>query len=74
MAAIGKRSAAIKNADVIESQEPALEYIAAAAVLAIHPPGEVDEQFVKDRFEEGGLDCLTKIKPGDRHQHEQRAR
>src|SRR5947209_10001144 len=42
-AAIRKWCTAIEDADVIEAEKTAFENVAAAAVLAIHPPGEVDE-------------------------------
>ena len=51
VAAGRQRRAAIEDADVVEPEESALEQVAAAAVLAIHPPGEVQQQLVEDALE-----------------------
>ena len=48
----GERGGAIEEADVVEAEEAALEEVAAILVLAVDPPGEVDEQLLKDAFEE----------------------
>src|SRR5436190_9782417 len=48
---IGKLTA-VEDANVVEAQEAALEDVATLGVFAIHPPSKVDEQFVKDTFEE----------------------
>src|SRR5258708_5603620 len=43
--------AAVKHGDVIEAKKAALENIISFAVDLIHPPGKVDQQFVKTLFE-----------------------
>jgi hypothetical protein len=43
--------AAVEAADVVESQEATLEDIASLFVLAIDPPGEVEQQLLKNAFE-----------------------
>ena len=50
VAAGGQRSAAVEDADVVEAEEAALEDVLAEAVLAVDPPGEVQQQLVEDRF------------------------
>ena len=52
MAAGGQRGAAVEDADVVEAEEAALEDVLAEPVLAVHPPGEVQEQLVERRLEE----------------------
>ena len=52
VAAGGKRGAAVEDADVVEAEEASLEDVLAEAVLAIHPPGEVQQQLVERRPEE----------------------
>src|SRR5206468_4133903 len=52
VAAGGQGRAAGEYADVVEAQEAALEDIAALGVLAVDPPGEVEEQLVEDALEE----------------------
>ena len=47
-----QRCAAIEDADVVETEEAALEDVAALGVLAIHPPGEVQQQLVEHALEE----------------------
>src|SRR5438105_14903860 len=49
MAAVGKARVAIEDADVVESEESALENIFTFGVFPVHPPGEGDEHFVEDR-------------------------
>ena len=50
-----QRRAAIEDADVVEAEKSALENVAAGRVLAIHPPGEVDQQLVEDRFQKRAI-------------------
>src|SRR5205085_2420180 len=52
VAAAGQRRAAIEHSDVVEPEKAALEDVAPLGVLAIHPPGEVDQQFVEYAPEE----------------------
>ena len=52
VAAGGERGAAVEDADVVEAEEPPLEDVLAEAVLAVHPPGEVQHQLVERRPEE----------------------
>ena len=51
----GNDVAPVEDADVVEPKEAALENVATAGVLPIHPPGEVDEQLVEDRFEKSAV-------------------
>ena len=44
---------AVDRPDVVETEEAALEHVVALQVLSVDPPGEVQEQLVKDPFEEG---------------------
>src|SRR5207248_3296355 len=46
---------AIEHADVVESEEPALENIHSIGVFAIHPPGEVQKQLVENAFQESAI-------------------
>ena len=52
MSAGRKRRAAIEDADVVQTEEAALEDVHPLGVLAIHPPREVDQQLVEDALEE----------------------
>ena len=51
VAAGRQRRAAVEDADVVEAEEPALEHVVAVPVLAVHPPGEVEEQLVERLLE-----------------------
>ena len=51
VAAGRQRRAAIEHADVVQAEEAALEDVLAFGVLAIHPPGEVQQQLVEDALE-----------------------
>ena len=59
MAARGKRGGTVEDSDVIEPEEAALENVGAVGILAIHPPGEVQKQFMKDFFEESAVGNAT---------------
>lgn len=50
--AIRKRFGAIKRANIVESEEPTLENILTIAVFPVHPPGEVQKQFLKHSLQE----------------------
>src|SRR5690242_19182007 len=51
MAARRQRRAAIKDADVVETEEAALKDVHPVGVLAIDPPGEIQQQLLKDALE-----------------------
>ncbi len=51
-AAAGQRLAAVEDADVVEPQKSALKDVLALRVLAVHPPGEVQQQLVEDALQE----------------------
>jgi len=53
--AVGEFGAAVEEADVVEAEEAAFEDVAAVLVLAVDPPGEVDEEFLEDAFEENAV-------------------
>src|SRR5271157_717884 len=59
VAAGGKRFGAVKHPDVVESQEPSLENVPAIGVLAIHPPGEIEQELVKDLLEKLPIRAAT---------------
>ena len=40
----GQRGAAVEHPDIVQAEEAALEYVVAAGILAVHPPGEVQQQ------------------------------
>src|SRR5206468_2478784 len=43
---------AVEGADIVETEEAALENVVASRILAIDPPGEVDHQLVENALEE----------------------
>jgi hypothetical protein len=45
------QAGAIEDADVVQAQEAPFENIAPGAVLAIDPPGEIEQQFLKAALE-----------------------
>src|SRR6516165_2323931 len=53
-----QRRAAVEDADVIKAKKAALEDVLAEAVLAVHPPGEVQQQLVEHRLEQFEI-CLA---------------
>ena len=52
VAAGGQRGAAVEDADVVQAEKAALEHVLAEAVLAVDPPGEVQQELVEGRPEE----------------------
>ena len=48
----GQRGAAVEDADVVEAEEASFEDVLAEAVLAVDPPGEVQQELVEGRLEE----------------------
>ena len=42
---------AIKDANIVQSQETAFKDILTESILTVHPPGEVQHQLPKDMFE-----------------------
>src|ERR1700688_889258 len=51
----GQRSAAVKYANVVQAQKAALKDVLALRVLAIDPPGEIEEQLVEDALQEHAI-------------------
>src|SRR3974390_986966 len=52
-----RRVGAVDRADVVQAEEPALEDVLVAGVLAVDPPGEVDQELVEDPAEEVDVDA-----------------
>ena len=48
MPASGKRLAAVEDADVVQTEKAALKDVSSLGILAIHPPGEIQQQFLKN--------------------------
>src|SRR5206468_4586444 len=51
-AAVRERRVAIEHANVVKPKETALEDVVAFGIFAVHPPGEGDEHFMENSFEE----------------------
>jgi hypothetical protein len=52
LAAAGNGLAPVEDADVVEAEEAAGEKVFPVGILAVDPPGEVEEQFLENTFEE----------------------
>ena len=50
---VERKMRAIERTDVVEPEKAALEDVVPLAVLAVHPPGEVQQELVEDALEEG---------------------
>src|SRR5437588_8081915 len=55
----GKRRRTVKNPDVVEAKESTLKNICAVRILAVHPPGKIEEQLVKNFFQEPAIGHTT---------------
>ena len=62
VAAGGQWHAPVENADVVEAEEAALKNVAALRVLAVHPPGEVEQKLVKYAFEKFQVAGVARIR------------
>ncbi len=51
LAAGGKRVASVKYSDVVQAEKSTLEDVHTVGVFAIHPPGEIQQEFVKDALQ-----------------------
>ena len=60
----GQRRRAVEGSDVVEPEKPALEHVVAERVLAVHPPGEIDQELVEDAREE--VEVLAAVDPEHR--------
>jgi hypothetical protein len=47
--------AAVEDADVVQSEESTFKDIVSKSVLAIHPPREVQQQFLEDPSQKGSI-------------------
>ena len=57
----GQRLAAVEHADVVEAEKAALKNIPALRVLAVDPPGEIQQQLVKDAFQKSEIAGIIRI-------------
>src|SRR6185369_14733421 len=57
----GQRFAAIEHADVVESEEAALEQISAVGVFPVHPPGESDQLLLQYPLQEIEIPGIVRI-------------
>src|SRR5262245_54540661 len=51
----GQRGAAVKDANVVQSQKAALEHVIAKGILAVNPPGKIHEQLMKLSLQESAV-------------------
>ncbi len=58
---------AIEWADVVQAQEASLENVVALAVLAVHPPSEVEQQLVEDPFQKRVILAAIDLENPERH-------
>ena len=47
-----QRPRAVEHADIVQAEEAAFEYVQSLRVFSVHPPGEIQQQLVKDPFQE----------------------
>src|SRR5437016_11513227 len=55
MATRGKRCATIEDPDVVEAEKAALEHVHAFGVLAVHPPSEVEHEFLEHALKKSAV-------------------
>src|SRR5260370_14198071 len=51
----GKWRGAVKDSDIVEAEKSALKNVCAVRVLAVYPPGKIQQQLVKNFFEESAV-------------------
>ena len=62
LSAGGQRLRPVEDPDVIEAEEPAGEKIVAVEILPVHPPGEVDQQFLKNAGKEDAISTTARAR------------
>ncbi len=50
-----QRLRTVEHANVVEAQEAALKHIHPIRILAVHPPGKIQQEFVEHAFEEAAV-------------------
>ena len=60
---------AVDRADVVEAEEAAAEDVVAVGVLAVEPPGEVDQQLLEDPLEELAVAAAVDAEDAQRGHH-----
>ena len=55
LAAVGQRFGAVEHADVVEPEEAAAEDVVALRVLAVDPPGEIDDELLERARQESAV-------------------
>src|SRR5690242_17917644 len=61
MAAGGQWCTAIEHADIIETEKAALKNVHAIGIFAIDPPGEIQQQLLKDALEKDSVADTTSL-------------
>src|SRR5262249_8106603 len=56
-----QRRASVEDADIVEAEEAALKNISAFGIFAIHPPGEVEQEFLEDAFQKQSVARATAL-------------
>src|SRR6266699_4746344 len=59
VASSGERRRTVKDSNIVEAQESTLKDIRAVRIFAIYPPSEIQEQLVKNLFEESAIGDAT---------------
>src|SRR5262249_46590468 len=60
-----QRRAAVEKTDIVETEKSPLKDVVPFDVLAVHPPGEIKHQLVKDAFEKGSVTLPPMMLPID---------
>src|SRR5260370_2125930 len=55
VASRGERRGAVKDSDIVEAEKSALKNVCAVRILAVHPPGKIQEQLVKNFFKKSAV-------------------
>ena len=66
---LGREVRAVDRADVVEPEEAAAEDVVAVGVLAVEPPGEVDQQLLEDPLEELAVAAAVDVEDAQRRHH-----
>src|SRR5260370_13556787 len=55
VASRGERRGAVKDSDIVAAEKSALKNVCAVRVLAVYPPGKIQQQLVQNFFEESAV-------------------
>src|SRR5207302_7753002 len=61
VAACRKRSAPVEYSDIVKTEETALKDISSVGIFPVHPPGEVQQQFMENAPQKNEVAWIVRV-------------